>query len=63
MSETTAERTDTERLDWLDRDNGWTVYPHESFEGRPWAFKDHAFTFLRGAIDAAMDYAAGVPHD
>ena len=51
-------RTDTERLDWLERDAGRTVYPHDSFAGNEWAFTHYAYTELRTAIDAAMDHEA-----
>jgi len=50
-------RTDTERLDFLERDAGRTVYPHDSFGGKEWAFTHYAFTSLRTAVDAAMDHA------
>ena len=53
-----AVRTDTEILDFLERDAGRTVYPHDSFGGREWAFQHYAFMSLRQAAEVAMDHAA-----
>jgi len=49
-------RKDSARLDWLEQDQGRRVYPHDGFEGKPWACGERAYDSLRFAIDDGMSW-------